>query len=145
MWQYEKAKKILEEYGQAHLLSNYEKIEARKKDKLIEQILGIDFEQINSLYQSTQSNEAKKEDAIEPITYVDKSELTYEELKRYEQIGIEEIKKGKLGVLTMAGGQRYKVRPYAGLKAHMCWDVILINHFLKFCVMILRGQKNYME
>lgn len=97
------AKQILKKYNQEHLLNNYEKLTYENKEKILEQILGIDFEEINKLYQSTKNKEAKDKDVIEPTPYIDKNLLSHEELERYKQKGVEEIKKGQLAVITMAG------------------------------------------
>jgi UDP-N-acetylglucosamine pyrophosphorylase len=106
MSNYEKAKGIVTKYNQEHLLNNYDKIEEGKKDKIVQQILQINFEQIKDLYKKTQSKEAKSADIIEPTSYINKEELREEELNKYKQKGLEEIRRGKLGVITMAGGQR---------------------------------------
>ena len=45
------------------------------------------------------------EEKIEPIQYIEKEKLSKEEKEKYSKIGIEEIKQGKLAVVTMAGGQ----------------------------------------
>ena len=45
--------KKLKKYGQEHLLNGYSKLDEVKQKKLIEQIQNIDFNLINSLYEST--------------------------------------------------------------------------------------------
>ena len=40
-----KAKRILEKYNQEHILNFYDKLSEEKQNKLINQILNIDFEQ----------------------------------------------------------------------------------------------------
>ena len=105
---YEKSKKILEKYGQEHILTYYEKMSEENKKKLLEQILTIDFDQINKLYEEIKSDQIKAEKVIEPIPYLDKATLSEEELKKYEELGQTAIKNGKLAVVTMAGGQRNK-------------------------------------
>jgi len=102
---YEKANSIIKKYGQEHLLSNYEKLDDNNKQELINQIMSIDFEQMNNLYKSVNKNEKKEEEKIEPIDYVEKSKINAEDKKRYCEKGIEAIKQGKLAVVTMAGGQ----------------------------------------
>ena len=47
---YEAAKKILEKYGQEQLLSNYERLTEDKKKQLLDEILTLNFNQINELY-----------------------------------------------------------------------------------------------
>lgn len=120
--EYEKAREILKKYSQEHLLSHYERIEEEKKEVLIEQILRIDFEQINNLYQLAKDSETKSEDIIEPTPYIDKEMLTQEELDLYEKTGIKEFEKGNYAVLTMAGGQRDEASDMGGLKVHLCWE-----------------------
>ena len=105
MEKYETAKSILEKYNQEHLLSQYEKLNDEKKEYLLNQILNIDFEQINELYEDTKKEIEFGEEKIEPISYIDKEKLSNEEREKYYKIGSEEIKKGKLAVVTMAGGQ----------------------------------------
>ena len=101
----EKAKQILKKYNQEHLLSCFEKLSEEKKQKLLNQILTIDFEEILSLYEATKKEISLGEGKIEPIAYVDKSKLKEDELKEYERIGAEVITEGKYAVVTMAGGQ----------------------------------------
>ena len=99
------AKKILEEYKQEHLLSQYEKLDNEKKEILLNQIINIDFEQINKLYAQTKEEIKTGSDKIEPISYIEKEKLSSEEKEKYLETGAEEIKQGKLAVVTMAGGQ----------------------------------------
>lgn len=108
--EYKKAKEILEKYNQEHLLAFYDQLPQEKKKKLISQILNINFEQINKLYQNTKRETEEENAKIEPITYIDKNNISDEEKKCYESLGIEEIKKGKLAVVTMAGGQGTRLR-----------------------------------
>lgn len=102
---FNQAKKILEEYNQEHLLSQYEKLDNEKKEVLLNQIINIDFEQINKLYEQTKQEAKIGNDKIEPITYIEKEKLSSEEKESYLKIGAEEIKKGRFAVVTMAGGQ----------------------------------------
>jgi len=109
-----KAKKIAEKYNQEHVFDYYDETDTENREKLIDQILSIDFEELEKLYQKTKIKEEKMEENITPIPYIDKEKLLEDEKKRYEQIGIEQIKEGKLAAVTMAGGQRNKIRtPWA--------------------------------
>src|SRR5574344_2432400 len=99
------AKEKLAKYNQEHLLNNYEKISEEKKVKLLDQILTIDYAQINELFQQTKHEVDFSNDIIEPIEYIDKSELSNEEKNKFDKIGIEKINAGKYAVVTMAGGQ----------------------------------------
>ena len=115
---YLKVKELLKKYNQEQLLLNYDKFNNEEKEYLLDQILSIDFELINKLFSSIntinnkeeknkiKNNEINKEkEIIEPISYIDKNKLNNEEKKYYEEIGIKEIKAGKLAAVTMAGGQ----------------------------------------
>ena len=84
--QYLKAKEILKKYNQEHLLAFYDKLTQEKKEKLINQILNINFEQINKLYENTKKPIEKDEAKIEPITYIDKNNISDEERKNHRDI-----------------------------------------------------------
>ena len=47
---------------------------------------------------------------IEPIDYIEKEKIAKDKKEEYLKKGIEEIKKGKLAVVTMAGGQGTRLR-----------------------------------
>lgn len=102
---YEAALNCLRKYNQEHILNNYENMSQNQKEKLLNQILTIDFNQIKELYESTKNEINFANDKIEPIGYVDKSALTDEELAKYNNLGDNAIKQGKYSVVTMAGGQ----------------------------------------
>ena len=95
---------LLKKYNQEQLLNGYENLEESKKKELLKQIEGIDFELMNSLYQSTKNESKHEEDEITPIDYLDKYKL-YDDYKYYENIGKKAIREGKLAAVTMAGGQ----------------------------------------
>ncbi len=107
---YSKAKNILEKYNQTHLLSQYEKLDNEKKEYLLNQIININFEQVNKLYEQTKKEIASETEKIEPISYIEKEKLSKEEKEKYFQIGKDEIEKGKIAVVTMAGGQGTRLR-----------------------------------
>ena len=102
---YEAALNCLKKYDQEHILKNYENMSQEQKEKLLNQILTIDFNQIKELYESTKKEIDFANDKIEPIGYVDKSALSDEELAKYNKLGEDAIKQGKYSVVTMAGGQ----------------------------------------
>lgn len=96
---------LLTKYHQEHLLTVYNNLDKEKQEKLLNQILAIDFEQMEKLYQSTKIKPEFKDCKIEPIAYVEKDKLPFNEKEDYLKIGEEKIKQGKLAVVTMAGGQ----------------------------------------
>ena len=102
---YEKAKKILEKYNQQQLLNCYDKLTDENKEKLLDQILNINFDMIKSLYENTKKEINLKNDKIEAISYIDKSKLTNEQMEKLVKKGEEVIRQGKYAVVTMAGGQ----------------------------------------
>ena len=119
----EETKAILKKYNQEHLLNNYETLEKNKKDILINQIMNIDFELINSLYSRTKRKQVN-DDKIEPMEYLDKYKLN-DKYKYYEKIGKEAIKNKKLAAVTMAGGQGTRLG-YDGPKG--IYDIGLDSH-----------------
>ena len=99
----EKAHEIVQKYHQEHLLKFYDKLEEKKKEELLDQILDTDFELLEKLYKNrdiTSSN-----DIITPIEYTDKAKLTEEDLEKYRKRGAEIIKENKYAVVMVAGGQ----------------------------------------
>ncbi len=95
----------LAKYGQEHLLLKYDSMSENEKELLLNQILEINFEQILELYENTKKEIQFGEDKIEPIEYIDKNKLNENDRDKYTKIGEEIIKAGKLGFITMAGGQ----------------------------------------
>ncbi len=103
---YEKAKAILKEYKQDTILQELEnKKEEGAKQELVEQILSIDFEQIQTLYEQSKQMPEIHDEEIENISYVDGNQLKKEEKETYQKIGEDIIKQEKYAVVTMAGGQ----------------------------------------
>ena len=62
----EKCLELLVKYEQNIVL---EELKRNKNEELIKQILEIDFEQLEKLYNQTKSESEFKDDAIEPIEY----------------------------------------------------------------------------
>ena len=118
MTDYEKAKQLVKCYNQEQLLFNYEKLPQEKRQKLAKQILTIDFDQVNRLFDSREN--IKPKGNVEPISYVDKSKLSHEEIDEYKNRGIEEVRKGKLAVVTMAGRTTELDWDILDLKEHLC-------------------------
>ncbi len=110
---YEEATSLLRKYKQQEVLKELEK---NKREGLIEQILHLDFEKIETAKRKIEEKENFKEDKIESVPYVDLQHLTKEEKEKYEQIGNSIIKQGKYAVVTMAGGQRNKARTQSDQK-----------------------------
>lgn len=99
------AKKLLKDNNQENILNILEKVDDQMKEKLINQILNIDFNQLSSLYQETKEKPEILDKKIEHIKYVDKYKLPEEKRKLYTEIGEKIIKNNQYAVITMAGGQ----------------------------------------
>lgn len=102
-----KATEICERYHQEQLLDAYKRITSEKeKQDFLDKILTINFKQIEEIYEGKNENKVKfTNENVEPIDFVDKCKLSKDEYEKYEKIGVEKIKSGKLAVITMAGGQ----------------------------------------
>ncbi len=103
-----KAKELTEKYGQEHLLAFYSELDDASKESLLDQILSIDFDLMNGLYEQAKAEmeggtEIKGE--ITPIGCVEKKNLSEEELARYDEKGRQIMKEGGFAAVTMAGGQ----------------------------------------
>ena len=139
----EKVKGILKKYNQENLLVCYEKLGTDKQEKLLDQILAIDFEQMKDLYANINKEPEEKNNKIEPIEGIIKEKLSKEEYRKYEEIGITQIKEGKLAVVTMAGGQGTRLG-HNGPKG--TFDLGLESHksiFEILCDTLKRAQKEY--
>lgn len=120
----EEAKIILKKYNQEHLLNRFEYLEENKQKELLNQILNIDFELINTLYTNTKKEIINNDDKIEPMEYLDKYKL-YDDYKYYDNIGKHAIKNRKLAAVTMAGGQGTRLG-HNGPKG--TYDIGLLSH-----------------
>ena len=101
----EKAIHILKENKQEHILKLLNELDGEKKEDLVEQVLSINFEQLNELYKEARKKPGILEKKLEHLKYVDKSKLSGEEKNNYIEAGEEIIKNGEYAVVTMAGGQ----------------------------------------
>lgn len=95
----------LKKYNQEHIMEILNTLNASEREKLINQILDIDFEQISDLYKSTKQKQEIKNSEITPIDYVDKEKIADAEKEELKKIGENIIKNNQYAVVTMAGGQ----------------------------------------
>lgn len=140
---YEKVKEILKKYNQEQLLICYDKLSSEDKEKLLDQILNIDFELMSKLYESTKKEIDMGNSKIEPISYVDKSKIEKKDYEKYEKIGVELIKNGKLAAVTMAGGQGTRLG-HSGPKG--TYDIGLESHkslFQLLCESLIKAKEKY--
>lgn len=105
MNKYEKAIKLLNKYNQPKLKKE---LEENKNEQLIDQILSIDFRQIELVKSEIGKEKEFSNDVIENIHYTDPSKISEDMLQHYKEIGENIIIEGHYAVVTMAGGQRNK-------------------------------------
>lgn len=103
---FKKLKEILKLQKQEEILE----YPIKNKEQFSDKILTINFEQLNRLYNKAIKKEEIIEAKIEPISYIDKNILSLQDSEKYEKLGEKIIKEGKYAVVTMAGGQRNKIR-----------------------------------
>lgn len=103
--QYEKVVKRLKENDQEQLLVNYNNMNDKEKQRVLNEIENIDFNLMKNLYKNANKELSFKDEKIEAIDYTEKDRMPKEEKEKYDKIGTEKIKNGKLAVVTMAGGQ----------------------------------------
>jgi len=105
-----RAKEILKQYKQEHIIEVIDKSNMIIKDKLINQVLSIDFEELKELYEKTFEDIYVDLEELQPIAGVNPDRLTKEEMENYEKAGSDIIKSNKFAVATMAGGQGTRLR-----------------------------------
>lgn len=96
---------ILEEYNQEQLERFYKDLNKTEQSKLQKEIESIDFEQINNLYINSKKDEIIELKEIKPIKYYIKKKLSKSIIEEYSNLAKEILRKNKLCVITMAGGQ----------------------------------------
>lgn len=97
---------ILKKYEQEHVIRILNKLEGEKKEQLINQILSIDFDELEELYQTIYEDIYTNLGIINPITALNPDDLIDEEIDKYICKGVEVVKNNKFAVATMAGRTR---------------------------------------
>ena len=105
-----KASKILKEYNQEHIIKWMDSQEKEIKDKIVNQVLGIDLDELEDLYRKVEKGVVKKEYSITPLNAVIKDKVSEKEKSDYIRIGESVLKDSKYAVVTMAGGQGTRLR-----------------------------------
>lgn len=137
------AKELLAKYGQEHIFLQYEKLDNNNKEKLLNQISSLDFDEINRLYEQTKAEVSTGNDKIEPMPFVAADGLTDENREHYIKVGEEIIKKGKYAVVMVAGGQGTRLG-HNGPKG--TFDIGLASHkslFEIFCDKLKLAKQKY--
>ena len=101
----QKVNEILDKYDQKHLIQFYDELNDVQKEKLLNQILSIDFEQILNLYDDSMETEKLLPNELSPLEYFEKVNFSEDDVQYYSKIGEDLIKSNSFAVVTMAGGQ----------------------------------------
>lgn len=103
---------ILEKNNQAQLLHFYEDLDDEEKHKLLAQLSTINFSEVNQLFknamESLNEQGVKLDSKMKPVpshTFESEEGINSDLLAQYRKMGLEEISKGHVAVLLMAGGQ----------------------------------------
>ena len=100
------AKQLLEKYNQKHIIKFFKKLSKEQEQALVEQILAIDFEEIDELYALAKKEIEIDVSKLEPIESINPARLPKEVLEEYVNMGEEIVKSEELAVVILAGGQR---------------------------------------
>ena len=94
----ENAIELLKKYKQNHI-----KVE---NEEIANQIINIDFEQIQELYEHATKRTAVADiEEIEPVKAINPERIDKSELEGYIKLGENEVTSGKFAIAIMAGGQ----------------------------------------
>ncbi len=96
-------RKLLEKYGQEHLLAFYEELDACGKKQLLCDIEAVDFPLIERVYNEINAPKEPAKD-VTPMKAADSTVFSQEERSAYTCIGNKAIAAGKVAALTMCGG-----------------------------------------
>lgn len=99
------AVETLKKFNQNHIIDWMNKLNEEEKDKLEEQVLNLNIEQVIDMYNNLSQTFEIGDKKIEKISVTDIDKLSKEDFDNLKNTGIEIIKNGKYAVVTMAGGQ----------------------------------------
>lgn len=91
----------LEKYGQTQLLKYYDELDEKQQESLLKQIDGIDFDLLKLL---ENNEEEVQKGVITPSDDAVSIADIEQNREKYEAIGTEAIKEGKVAALLLAGG-----------------------------------------
>lgn len=100
---FEKAQTLLEKYNQEHLLDFYDELSSTEQVDLLNQIEKLDFSLLDSL--KSENIASAKKGKIEPLEKAVTIADIQHNIEEYRNIGIDEIKKGRVAAVLLAGGQ----------------------------------------
>jgi len=98
-----KAKNILKQNNQEHIINWMEKVDEKTKNTIVEQVLNIDFDELKYLYKNVGVFEQKKD--VETIKSLNTCVMSQEEKQEYIDLGEKVIRNNQFAAMTLAGGQ----------------------------------------
>lgn len=104
-------RKHLEKFGQEHLLQFWDEIDETQRKQLKNEIDGLNLSELHTFFErvTTKSDVTEKlDDKLRPIEesqFLSIRSTSPKLIEQYENIGLEQISAGHVGVLLMAGGQ----------------------------------------
>ena len=101
----EMAIEILKKFNQEHVINWMGKLNEEEKEKLVNQVVNLNIEQVVDLYNNLSKTFEIGDKKIEKISATDIDKLSKEEFDTYKNKGIDVIKSGQYAVVTMAGDQ----------------------------------------
>ena len=102
---FDSIQKNLNKYNQEHLLDFYNELNNNEKEILLNQLINIDFEKVNLLYNDLKNFSIPKDEIIEPLDYYIKEDFSDIEKNELLTIGEKNLKQNNYAIVTMAGGQ----------------------------------------
>ena len=97
--------KKLNKYNQSHLLNFLSELTDYEKEQLLRQLVNIDYEKINTLFNSLKDFTIPTDEIIEPLDYYIKDDFTDSEKNQLSEIGNNILQQNNYAIVTMAGGQ----------------------------------------
>ena len=104
------AEEILKQHHQEHIIPWISALEIKKQEEIIEQILSIDFEELEELYDLAGKPAQIDLCELEPIAALNPKRLPKKVYEEYKAIGEETVRSRKLAVVILAGGQGTRLR-----------------------------------
>lgn len=95
----------LKKYNQEEIINILNILSEQEKNSLYNQIINLDFKQIDDLYTELTNKSKIAGEDIQVIKSINKDKLPKSELEKFDEIGRNIIKNGKYALVTMSGGQ----------------------------------------
>ena len=92
---------LVKENNQEDILNFYNELNEDEKKRLRDDVASIDFVRMNEIYKN-RDNIISSDKKIDFAPYIDKSNMKNDEINKYELIGENLIKNGKLAICSMA-------------------------------------------